>query len=132
MRMWLQNSPCMRVVIAGTETGAWAAYNGKQRSMMIINTIFRLGGVAALLSNHPGDAGNAKYRLHHLMRTHMGASDMAYKCDASHSNVHEEQGKCLCQQGRIPCLSGLAVPVQRGRADGRPRGRRWHQNRQCA
>ena len=43
-------------------------------------SLFRLGGVAAVLSNHPADRKIAKYRLDHLVRTHLGADDAAYKC----------------------------------------------------
>lgn len=33
-----------------------------------------------MLSNHPADRKTAKYRLDHLVRTHLGADDAAYKC----------------------------------------------------
>ena len=45
-----------------------------------LRSLFRLGGVAAVLSNHPADRKIAKYRLDHLVRTHLGADDAAYKC----------------------------------------------------
>ena len=48
--------------------------------MLVTNCLFRLGGVAALLSNRPGDARAAKYRLDHVVRTHLGADPVAYKC----------------------------------------------------
>lgn len=47
---------------------------------MCCRSLFRLGGVAAVLSNHPADRKIAKYRLDHLVRTHLGADDAAYKC----------------------------------------------------
>ena len=70
----------MRIIIAGTENITWNLYNGNQRSMLITNCIFRLGGVALMLSNHPADMKMAKYKLKHMVRTHMGSSDEAYKC----------------------------------------------------
>jgi 3-ketoacyl-CoA synthase len=69
----------MRVLIAGTENIFWNLYPGNQRSMLITNCIFRLGGVAYILSNHPADMAKAKYRLKHVVRTHLGADDEAYK-----------------------------------------------------
>ena len=81
----------MRVLIAGTENILDNMYWGNQRSMLITCCIFRLGGVAALLSNRRGDARRAKYRLQHLVRTHLGAFDQAYQC-AHHSKL----GPTLC------------------------------------
>lgn len=69
----------MRILIAGTENILWNLYFGNQRSMLITNCIFRLGGVACILSNHPADRSKAKYRLNHVVRTHLGSSDEAYK-----------------------------------------------------
>ena len=65
---------------------------GNQKSMLITNCLFRLGGVAALLSNRPGDARSAKYRLDHVVRTHLGADDVAYKC--VHPSVHPSVHRC--------------------------------------
>ena len=84
MRAWfgvcaVQVNPNMRIIIAGTENIVSNLYNGNQRSMLITNCIFRLGGVACLISNHPGDRRRAKYRLSHLVRTHLGGLDEAYK-----------------------------------------------------
>jgi 3-ketoacyl-CoA synthase len=53
-------------------------YFGNQRSMLITNCIFRMGGVAFLLSNRPQDRFRAKYVLKHLVRTHLGSDDEAY------------------------------------------------------
>lgn len=72
----------MRILIAGTENILMNLYNGNQRSMLITNCIFRLGGVALLLSNHPADRRRAKYKLTHMVRTHLGGVDEAYKCAA--------------------------------------------------
>ena len=75
----LQNNPNMRIIIAGTENILWNLYDGNQRSMLITNCIFRLGAVALMLSNHPADRKMAKYKLQHMVRTHLGAHDEAYK-----------------------------------------------------
>ncbi len=84
--MHAQSNPGMRVLVAGTENILDNMYWGNQRSMLITCCIFRLGGVAALLSNRRADARRAKYRLEHLVRTHLGASDEAYKCAPLLSN----------------------------------------------
>ena len=69
---------------------AWAAwrrccpkplhYIHASLTQRVQRSLFRLGGVAAVLSNHPADRKIAKYRLDHLVRTHLGADDAAYKC----------------------------------------------------
>lgn len=69
----------MRILVAGTENITWNIYMGNQRSMLITNCIFRLGAVAFMMSNHPADRRRAKYQLQHVVRTHLGASDEAYK-----------------------------------------------------
>ncbi|KAM7252188.1 hypothetical protein ACFE04_024071 [Oxalis oulophora] len=53
-------------------------YLGRKKSMLIGNTIFRMGGAAILLSNRKQDMKIAKYELMHLIRTHVGSDDEAY------------------------------------------------------
>lgn len=40
---------------------------------------FRYGGVAFLMSNCMADKRKAKYQLSHIVRTHLGADDAAYR-----------------------------------------------------
>lgn len=58
-------------------------YLGSERSMLISNTLFRVGGAAILLTNKLNDRHRVKYELEHVVRVHLGADDMAYKCGAS-------------------------------------------------
>lgn len=55
-------------------------YHGRDRSMLIPNTIFRLGGAAVLLTSCAAEKARCKYRLEHLVRVHLGADDAAYRC----------------------------------------------------
>mmetsp|Transcript_16294 Transcript_16294/g.26900 ORF Transcript_16294/g.26900 Transcript_16294/m.26900 type:complete len:531 (-) Transcript_16294:54-1646(-) len=55
-------------------------YHGRDKSMMLSNLLFRMGGAALLLSNKRSDASRAKYRLLHTVRTHRGKFDPAYEC----------------------------------------------------
>eukprot|EP00871_Galdieria_phlegrea_P005040 jgi/Galph1/5537/GphlegSOOS_G4168.1 len=66
-------------VIVSTENITQNWYIGHERSMLITNTLFRMGGAAILLSNRPRDRAVAKYRLNHTVRTHFGADDDAYR-----------------------------------------------------
>ncbi|CAA7052305.1 unnamed protein product [Microthlaspi erraticum] len=54
-------------------------YRGKCKSMLIANTIFRMGGAAILLSNKKQDKCKAKYKLQHLIRTHVGSDNESYE-----------------------------------------------------
>lgn len=102
----LQNNPNMRIIIAGTENITMNLYNGNQRSMLITNCIFRLGGVALLLSNHPADRFRAKYKLKHMVRTHLGSVDEAYKCAPATPSVHV---CCQCHVGVLCDSTPLAL-----------------------
>jgi 3-ketoacyl-CoA synthase len=76
----LQAHSNKRALIVSMENITQNFYNGLQRGMLIPNAIFRVGCAAILLSNRAADAPRAKYELLHTVRTHMGASDEAYKC----------------------------------------------------
>ncbi|CAN6293911.1 unnamed protein product [Urochloa humidicola] len=79
-RDMLQANPNSYAVVVSTENITLNWYFGNDRSMLLSNCIFRMGGAAALLSNRRADAGRAKYRLLHTVRTHKGAADECYGC----------------------------------------------------
>lgn len=54
-------------------------YRGNIKSMLLANALFRMGGVAILLSNKTSDKKQAKYKLQHLVRIHMGSDDQCYQ-----------------------------------------------------
>ena len=58
-------------------------YLGSDRSMLIPNTLFRMGGAAMVLTNRLDEAARAKYELQHVVRVHLGADDKAYRCGAT-------------------------------------------------
>lgn len=53
-------------------------YLGVEKSMLVTNTLFRMGGAAIMLSNRSSLASRAKYRLYATVRVHKGAKDEAY------------------------------------------------------
>ncbi|CAH9134849.1 unnamed protein product [Cuscuta epithymum] len=69
-------------------------YLGNDKSMILTNTLFRMGGAAVLLSNHRTRRRRPKYKLQHLVRTHFGADDASYHSvfqnndDFGHQGVH--------------------------------------------
>ncbi|KAJ6936928.1 hypothetical protein NC652_011570 [Populus alba x Populus x berolinensis] len=72
-------------VVVSTENITQNWYFGNKKSMLIPNCLFRVGGSAVLLSNKAKDRRKAKYKLVHVVRTHKGADDKAFKC------VYQEQ-----------------------------------------
>lgn len=53
-------------------------YRGLEKSMLVTNTLFRMGGAAVMLSNRPDLVARAKYQLYATVRVHKGARDEAY------------------------------------------------------
>ncbi|KAH7845643.1 hypothetical protein Vadar_004311 [Vaccinium darrowii] len=72
-------------VVVSTENITQNWYYGNKKSMLIPNCLFRVGGSAILLSNKSVDRSRAKYKLVHVVRTHKGADDKAFRC------VYQEQ-----------------------------------------
>ncbi|KAL7090324.1 hypothetical protein ACP275_12G033600 [Erythranthe tilingii] len=77
----LQVHPNSRALIVSTEIITPNYYKGSERAMLLPNCLFRMGAAAILLSNkRRRDAARSKYKLVHVVRTHKGADDKAYKC----------------------------------------------------
>ncbi|EFJ14869.1 hypothetical protein SELMODRAFT_437285 [Selaginella moellendorffii] len=55
-------------------------YFGNERSMLVPNCLFRMGGAAILLSNKRSARRRAKYELVHTVRTHKGADEKCFQC----------------------------------------------------
>ncbi|KAK1362364.1 3-ketoacyl-CoA synthase [Heracleum sosnowskyi] len=72
-------------VVVSTENITQNWYFGNKKAMLIPNCLFRVGGSAVLLSNKSVDRRRAKYKLVHVVRTHCGADDKAFRC------VYQEQ-----------------------------------------
>ncbi|GLJ38735.1 hypothetical protein SUGI_0789700 [Cryptomeria japonica] len=73
--------PDSYALVVGTECiTVNANYQGSDKSMMLTNCLFRVGGYAVLLSNNTREAERAKMRLRHVVRTIVGADDESYGC----------------------------------------------------
>lgn len=55
-------------------------YFGNNRSMLLSNCLFRVGGAAVLLSNKSSDRPRSKYQLIHTVRTHKGSDEKCFSC----------------------------------------------------
>ncbi|KAK9280278.1 hypothetical protein L1049_013966 [Liquidambar formosana] len=76
----LKANPNTYAVVVSTENITLNWYFGNDRSMLLCNCIFRMGGAAVLLSNKGRDRSRSKYELVHTVRTHKGADDNSYNC----------------------------------------------------
>ncbi|XP_044507640.1 3-ketoacyl-CoA synthase 19-like [Mangifera indica] len=67
-------------VVVSSESLAPNWYCGKEKSMMLSNCLFRLGGCSMVLTNNRLLKHKAIMKLNHSVRTHIGANDEAYGC----------------------------------------------------
>ncbi|KAI8464760.1 MAG: FAE1/Type III polyketide synthase-like protein-domain-containing protein [Monoraphidium minutum] len=79
-RQMLQLYPDTYALVVSTENITQNWYFGNDRSMLIPNCLFRVGGAAMLLSNKRKDGWRAKYELQHVVRTNLAANDAAFNC----------------------------------------------------
>ncbi|XVE56058.1 hypothetical protein DITRI_Ditri03aG0206300 [Diplodiscus trichospermus] len=73
------------VVVVSTKNITQNWYFGNNKSMLIPNCLFHVGSSTVLLSNKSNGRSRAKYKLIHVVRTHRGADNRAFRC------VYQEQ-----------------------------------------
>lgn len=82
-------------------------YCGNNKSMLVTNCLFRLGGAAILLSNIPSDRKKSKYQLTRTVRTHNGADDRSYKCVYLEEDEENRVGLALSKD--LMCVAGQVL-----------------------
>lgn len=91
----LQVHPNSYALVISMENITLNWYFGNERSMLVSNCLFRMGGAAVLLSNRRSDSRRAKYRLVHTVRTHKGADDKCFSCVTQHEDSTGRVGVSL-------------------------------------
>ncbi|KAI4316286.1 hypothetical protein L6164_024281 [Bauhinia variegata] len=76
----LQVHPNSYALVISMENITLNWYFGNDRSMLVSNCLFRMGGAAILLSNKRSDRRRSKYQLVHTIRTNKGADDKCFSC----------------------------------------------------
>ncbi|XP_058204007.1 3-ketoacyl-CoA synthase 11-like [Rhododendron vialii] len=76
----LQVHPNTYALVISMENITLNWYFGNERSMLVSNCLFRMGGAAILLSNKRSDHRRSKYQLVHTVRTHKGSDDKCFEC----------------------------------------------------
>lgn len=108
-------------VVVSTENITQNWYFGNRKSMLIPNCLFRVGGSAVLLSNRSGDRRRSKYSLIHVVRTHRGADDKAFRCVYQEQDEDQKVGVYLSKdlmaiaggalKTNITTLGPLVLPI---------------------
>ncbi|KAG1670968.1 hypothetical protein FOA52_011403, partial [Chlamydomonas sp. UWO 241] len=110
-RQMLQLYPSTYALVLSTENITQNWYFGNERSMLMPNCLFRVGGAAMLLSNKRREYFRSKYELHHTVRTHLGARDAAYNCIYQQEDEQGEVGVKLAKELMAVAGEGLKVNV---------------------
>ncbi|KAI3435763.1 hypothetical protein D9Q98_001821 [Chlorella vulgaris] len=117
----LQVFPNSTALVVSTENITQNWYFGNDKSMLIPNCLFRLGGAALVLSNKRTDRWRAKYELLHVVRTHMGQDEAHYGCVYQREDAQGTAGVFLSKdlmriaghalKANITTLGPLVLPI---------------------
>ncbi|XP_072979668.1 probable 3-ketoacyl-CoA synthase 20 [Typha angustifolia] len=107
----LQVHPNSYALVVSTENMTLNGYLGNNRSMLVTNSLFRMGGAAILLSNRRSDRHRAKYRLIHTVRIHKGADDRSYSCVTQEEDTDGKIGVSLSKDLMIVAGEALKTNI---------------------
>lgn len=120
-RQLLQVHPNSYAVVISMENITLNWYFGNDRSMLVSNCLFRVGGAAILLSNRRTDRWRSKYQLVHTVRTHKGADDKCFTCVTQQEDSEGKVGVSLSKdlmavagealKANITTLGPLVLPM---------------------
>lgn len=108
-RQMLQLYPSTYALVLSTENITQNWYFGNDRSMLMPNCLFRVGGAAMLLTNRRREGFRSKYELLHTVRTHLGANDAAYSCIYQQEDENGSLGVRLSKE--LMAVAGEALKV---------------------
>uniref|UniRef100_A0A2P2JXA6 very-long-chain 3-oxoacyl-CoA synthase n=1 Tax=Rhizophora mucronata TaxID=61149 RepID=A0A2P2JXA6_RHIMU len=94
-------------LVVSTENMTKNWYFGNDRSMLVTNCLFRVGGAAILLSNRSCDRRRSKYQLICTLRVHKGADDRCYNCIMQQEDQTQNVGVSLSKD--LPAVAGEAL-----------------------
>nr|CAD1826712.1 unnamed protein product [Ananas comosus var. bracteatus] len=96
-------------LVLTTEIISEQLYTGNDRSKLVANCLFRMGGAAVLLTNKRREGRRAKYELLHLVRTNKGADDASYHCVYQEEDEAGKVGIMLSKD--LMAIAGGALKV---------------------
>lgn len=103
----LQVLPSSYALVVSTENITQNWYLGNDRSKLVSNCIFRMGGAALLLSNKFLDRIKSKYQLVNTVRTHKGADDKCFRCVYQEEDSEGKIGVTLSKE--VMAVAGDAL-----------------------
>ncbi|KAM7485446.1 hypothetical protein LguiA_001455 [Lonicera macranthoides] len=106
----LQVQPNSYALVVSTENITLNWYFGNNRSMLVTNCLFRMGGAAILLSNRSSDRRRSKYQLIHTVRTLKGADDKCYGCVFQEEDENKNIGVALSKD--VMAVAGEALKTK--------------------
>ena len=104
----LRANPNSNAVVVSTELITTSFYHGHQKGMLLQNTLFRCGGAAIMLTNKASRILQARYRLHHLVRTQCADND-SYRAVYQQEDEDGTLGVALSKE--IVKVAGNAMKV---------------------
>ncbi|KIZ04826.1 3-ketoacyl-CoA synthase 9 [Monoraphidium neglectum] len=120
-RQMLQLYADTYALVVSTENITQNRYFGNKKSMLIPNTIFRVGGAAMLLTNKRKESRRSKYRLDHVLRTNLASNDAAFNCVYETEDEEGHRGVRLSKdlmaiagealKANITTLGPLVLPI---------------------
>ncbi|KAJ7968072.1 3-ketoacyl-CoA synthase [Quillaja saponaria] len=99
-------------LVVAMEAVAPNGYKGRAKNKLIANVLFRMGGAAVLLSNRNEDKKIAKYKLQHLVRTHLGSNDKAYHTLFQEPDEHGIVGVSLSRSLLQVAATSLKINIR--------------------
>ncbi|KAJ6796639.1 putative 3-ketoacyl-CoA synthase 6 [Iris pallida] len=117
----LRVHPDTNALVVTTEIITPNYYFGRNRAMLLPNCLFRMGCAAVFLTNRRRESRRAKYRLLHVVRTHKGGEDSAYRCVYQEEDAEGHVGVALSKdlmriagqalKSNITTLGPLVLPA---------------------
>ncbi|CAN8229472.1 unnamed protein product [Cochlearia groenlandica] len=96
-------------LVVSTENITQNLYLGNNKSMLVTNCLFRIGGSAVLLSNRSKDRKLAKYELVHTVRVNTGAYDRSYGCATQEDDEDGKVGVSLSKD--LPMVAARTLKI---------------------
>ncbi|QHO43699.1 3-ketoacyl-CoA synthase [Arachis hypogaea] len=91
----LQVHPNSYALVVSTENITLNWYTGNDRSKLVSNYLFRVGGAAILLFNKRSDWRWSKYQLFHTVRTNKASEDKSFSCVTQEDDANGKVGVTL-------------------------------------